>query len=291
MPILFTCPNCGKQMNVPDQYAGQSGPCAACGAQITIPLGGNPFPSGNFPPAKNAGGTSTVVVVLAIVAIGGFVGIGCLVALLLPAVQAARSAARTVQSTNNLKQMGLAMHNYHDTYGELPPAVVRDANGKPLYSGRVLLLPFMEQALLYERWQKDKAWDSPENSALAATDLKIFTDPNAPSQSPGKTDYLFLTGPGTCFDPTFKGPMKFQHIADGTSNTIWIISVKGSTTRWAEPKEIDISQQSVSTDSYTPRGIGALFADGSVRHIPKDANPLYFQKAATRNGGEMLDPY
>jgi len=119
----------------------------------------------------------------------------------------------------------------------------------------------------------------------------VFSDPNSPTKTPGKTDYLFVTGPGTCFDPTFKGPMKFQHITDGTSNTIWIITVKGSTTRWAEPKDIDISQQSVSTDSYTPRGIGVLFADGSVRNIPKDANPLYFQKAATRSGGEMLDPY
>lgn len=291
MPIPFTCPSCGKQMQVPDEYAGQTGPCAACGAQITIPHAMGNFSAPTYAPAKPSGGTSMLVVILAVVGVGGIMGMGCLLALLLPAVQAARTAARSVHSMNNMKQLGLAMHNYHDSYGELPPAVVKDANGKPLYSGRVLLLPFMEEAGLYKQWNKDKAWDSPENAALSATDIRIFMHPAAANRKPGQTDYLFLTGPGTCFDPKHVGPMKFHHITDGLSNTIWMVEVKNSTASWAEPKEIDIGQQSVPTDGITPRGVGVLFGDGSVRTIPKDANPLYFQKAATRAGGEILDPY
>lgn len=290
MPIPFTCPKCGKQMNVPDQYAGQSGPCASCGAQITIPG----FPGGfaMSPPPPKSSQSSTLVVVLAIVAIGGLLGMGCLAALLLPAVQSARTAARSAQSMNNLRMIGLAMHNYHDNYGEFPPAIVKDANGTPLYSGRVLLLPFLEQQPLYQQWKLDKAWNSPENAALASSVLPIFIDPNAKSvDQPSRCDYLFVSGKGTCFDPTFKGKMTFAQITDGTSNTIMIVEVKGSTTQWAEPKEIDITTQPISSDGNSPRGVAVLFADGSVRTIPRDANPLFFQKAATRAGGELLDPY
>ena len=100
-------------------------------------------------PSGGGGGGIAVVIVGDRRAACSFAACG-MVALLLPAVQAAREAARRAQSSNNLKQIGLAMHNYHDTYGTFPPAVVTDASGKPLYSGRVLLLPFMEQAALFD---------------------------------------------------------------------------------------------------------------------------------------------
>src|SRR5205085_3518110 len=110
---------------------------------ITIPL---PAGSGAYaePPAKSGGGMALVVfgVVGALVVLLACGGI--LLALLLPAVQAAREAARRMQSANHLKTLALAMQNYHDQYGALPPAVVRDKGGTPLYSGRVLLLPYLE---------------------------------------------------------------------------------------------------------------------------------------------------
>ena len=71
--------------------------------------------------------------------------IGILVALLLPAVQAARDAARRAQSSNNLKQIVLAMHNYHDVYKKFPPRANFGDDGKPLLSWRVHILPFVEQ--------------------------------------------------------------------------------------------------------------------------------------------------
>src|SRR5688500_12419399 len=86
----------------------------------------------------------TLVELLVVIAI-----IGILIALLLPAVQAAREAARRYQCTNNLKQIGLAMHNYHDINGKFPPS--RIARGDYI-TWAVLILPYMEQQAMYELW-------------------------------------------------------------------------------------------------------------------------------------------
>jgi prepilin-type N-terminal cleavage/methylation domain-containing protein/prepilin-type processing-associated H-X9-DG protein len=87
----------------------------------------------------------TLVELLVVIAI-----IGILIALLLPAVQAAREAARRSQCTNNLKQIGLAMHNYHDTYKVFPPGWIYFGNNQPEFGWAVFIMPFMEQKPLYD---------------------------------------------------------------------------------------------------------------------------------------------
>src|SRR3954452_9522923 len=106
MPIAYSCPHCGKQYSVAEQYAGQTGLCASCGKPITIPMPAGMAGYAYAPqPGKSGGGVA--IAVLAVCAIGGICVIGILLALLLPAVQAAREAARRAQSTNNLHQIVL----------------------------------------------------------------------------------------------------------------------------------------------------------------------------------------
>src|SRR3954467_12063408 len=100
MPIPYTCPHGGKQFSVAEQFAGQTGPCAACGKPITVPLPASGYAYTPQAAATGSGTSGMVILVIAILA-SLFVCGGILVALLLPAVQAAREAARRAQSSNN----------------------------------------------------------------------------------------------------------------------------------------------------------------------------------------------
>ena len=77
--------------------------------------------------------------------------------------------------------------------------------------------------------------------ALSQTMIRTFQDPSAGARRvTGETDYLFVTGAGTIFDPT-GGKMSFANITDGTSNTLLMVEVKGSGINWAEPRDLDMS--------------------------------------------------
>jgi len=288
MPIAYSCPHCSKQFSVAEQYAGQTGPCAACGKPITIPVptGMTPF----APQPSKGGGMGVVAIVLAVCLLGGVCVIGILVALLLPAVQAAREAARRMQASNHLKQLGLAMQNYHDVYGVMPPAVVKDENGKPLYSGRVLLLPFMEQKPLYEEFDKTQAWDSAANIELSKRDLQVFTDPSASKRIPGQTDFLFVVGKGTLFEPPPTGT-GMASIRDGTSNTMFMVEIKNSGIHWAEPRDLDFSQPMSLPLGNHPNINLAVFYDGHTSAITKNVPPQTVRDLATCAGGEVIGDY
>lgn len=137
---------------------------------------------------------------------GAVAVIGILVALLLPAVQAAREAARRNQSLNNVKQIVLALLNYESTYGHFPPQAICAADGTPLLSWRVAILPFLEEQALYERFKLDEPWDSPHNKALLAEMPDVYHDPSsARSSAEGNTDYLGVSGPAAIFDGSPNG--------------------------------------------------------------------------------------
>jgi hypothetical protein len=292
MAISFTCPHCGKQTTVADQFAGQTGPCVACNKPVTIPgvpgVGPAAVPYAPSPAAGGALGAGLIVLI--VLGVGAVCAVPILIALLLPAVQAAREAGRRVQSQNNMKQIAIAMLNYHDAMGEFPPAVVNDANGQPLYSGRVLLLPYMEQQGIYEQFDQNSAWNSPANMALSQQTLPVFTDPSSRRTTPGQTDYLFVVGQGTAFDG--QGKVSMGKIRDGSSNTMFLVEVKDSGVSWAQPSELNISQPMPLPTGNHPRGNLAAFFDGSTRFIVDSIDPNVVRQLSTSDGGEVVNlPY
>jgi prepilin-type N-terminal cleavage/methylation domain-containing protein len=142
-----------------------------------------------------------LLVVIAIIAI--------LVALLLPAVQAAREAARRMSCSNNLKQYGLGIHNFHDTYKVLPAGGVRPPGANapadpqrrfsiPLtvnHGWMIFLLPFMDQQPLYDQYRRDLDWKDAANLVIRETQLQVAQCPSAPRRN--RTDSFNASGFGT----------------------------------------------------------------------------------------------
>jgi prepilin-type N-terminal cleavage/methylation domain-containing protein/prepilin-type processing-associated H-X9-DG protein len=117
----------------------------------------------------------TLIELLVVIAI-----IAVLIALLLPAVQQAREAARRTQCKNNLKQLGIAMHSFHDTYKHLPSSNRPPGTGTVRISGITRLLPYIDQAPLYNLYDQTKAWDHAANLPVTSTRLTALVCPSNP---------------------------------------------------------------------------------------------------------------
>jgi prepilin-type N-terminal cleavage/methylation domain-containing protein/prepilin-type processing-associated H-X9-DG protein len=172
----------------------------------------------------------TLVELLVVIAI-----IGVLVSLLLPAVQAAREAARRLQCLNNLKQIGLAIHNYHDTHNVLP---FGQGGTGDKYSAISLLLPFLEQTNLHAGIDFTQPVTAAVNDAARLKELNLLRCPsdgrNPLPQTGGATNYMANKGSGVVWrDATgpntglpapngvfyFRSNIRFADVVDGTSNT------------------------------------------------------------------------
>ncbi len=205
------------------------------------------------------------------------------------AVQAGSEAARPTEAQNNLKQIMLAMHNYADLYGSLPPAVLYGPDGKTPYSWRVALLPFLEQAPLFQQYNFNQPWDSPANKQVLAQMPPQFRDPNDAADS-NFSSYFALTGPSTVFFG--KLGAKFAQITDGTSNTLMVVEAKRSIP-WTKPEDIpyDANKPLPKLGGFSKEGFNAAFADGSVRFISQMIDENVLRALITRAGKEVLGDF
>ncbi len=203
-------------------------------------------------------------------------------------VDRARGAAKRVQSINNLKQLALAMHNYHDTNGAFP-AAVHAKNGKPLLSWRVLVLPYLEEAPLFEQFHLDEPWDSEHNRKLIPRMPTVLRSPLSQAAEPGRTVYLTPRGADSAF-PGQTG-VKLREITDGTSNTIMLIEADDEhAVPWTKPDDWEYDPREITKGLRLLPDGGYLvgFADGSVQMLSKDIKPATLKLLLTRAGGEVV---
>ncbi len=260
----------------------------------------------------------TLVELLVVIAI-----IGILVALLLPAVQAAREAARRMQCSNNVKQLGLAFQLYHDSYRQFPWAA-RNYNNccnstiRDYWTWAYHILPYMEQQNLVDQASDAVVYATPVSTLYCPTRRapRLFRNTN-------RLDYAGNTGSSTSASSTDgmleesnRIQIKMSSVTDGTSNTVLIGekqlhptdlgSVNGhccddnepfANTGWevdivrhgSTPPRKDKDHSLTSSSSFFgsrhPSGINAVMVDGSVHHIPWEVDATVFLNLCIRHDG------
>jgi Protein of unknown function (DUF1559) len=210
------------------------------------------------------------------------------------AVGDAREAARRSQCSCNYCQILLALHNYHSQYDALPPAYIADASGKPIHSWRVLLLPFIEQSALYNRYSFSEPWNGPNNIKLLNSMPSNFACPSRCSNPTHLTSYVAVTGPGTLF-PGARST-KFDDVIDGMSNTLMIVEVDSVNVPWTAPWDLDVRTMSFQINdakhagisSKHPGGANVGVADGRTRWARNSVTPENLRGLLTIAGSERI---
>lgn len=293
MPIDFTCPHCGASTHVADQYAGQTGPCAHCGKPITVP----PLAGGVSVAAtgRRRGLHPLAIVFIVLLALSVPI-MGILVALLLPAVQAAREAARRVQCSNNIKEINVGLLTFENAHGHFPAIVDPNQLERPPCSWRVQILPHIGHEMLFPIYDLAQPWDAPDNQRMAGARPSLYHCPSNPeSEANEETDYLAVSGEGTVFPDV--GSTTAGDCTDGASNTIMIVESHASGIHWMEPRDMSINdvgrgvngsaQGAIRGAHHGGANVGMV--DGSVRFLSDNVDPAVFKAMTTIDGGEQVD--
>jgi Protein of unknown function (DUF1559) len=217
-----------------------------------------------------------------------------LVLLLVPATRSAPEAGKRTQCKNNLKQIGLAFHNYHDRYGSFPPAYTVDAEGNRLHSWRTLILPYLDQQLPYESIDISKPWDDPVNAKARLTELGCYRSPTvAKDIQPNQTTYLAVSSPESCFPGS--EPRCIADIKDGPENTIIVLdAVAANAVEWMAPHDmggLTSRRQLVDEKAHHTGIIQVLMGDGTVRAISTNTNATTIEGLLTITGGETIGEF
>jgi hypothetical protein len=197
---------------------------------------------------------------------------------------------------NNLKQIGLAIHNYHDVNGQCPGNSY-DKDGKPLLSWRVHILPYIEQQAVYNQFKLDEPWDSPNNKTLSQTVIRTYQVPGRPAKQPWETYFRTFIAPKNVkseyrpwlTEGNSKGP-KLTEVTDGTSNTIMVIEA-GEAVPWAKPDDLPYDGLMALPKLGGPGGtFAALFGDGSVRTFRRgQIDEVNLRGIISIQGGEVVN--
>lgn len=222
-------------------------------------------------------------------------------------VNKVEQAAGSMKASNDLKEIGLHAHHFHDERNVFAGPYHRPANGTvptdaaARLSWRYTLLPYAGEDLLAKRFTQDQAWDSPANRSAANTPVALYCASEGPTST--QTRYRVFVGGGALFDadpPAPKGaagpprlaqPPRIVNITDGLSNTIYAAEA-ADTVPWAQHNELWFDPKAPLLPLGRPGRdtFLVLMCDGSTRIVKKSVNPETLKMAITRAGGEIQPP-
>lgn len=241
---------------------------------------------------------SIVVMILSVMAVGiGLIVVihqaGWLLTSKEPIITSGGEVVRRISSSNNLKYQGLAFHNYAQKYREFPPGGVMNSAGQLQDSWETMLLPYVESQDLYNRINRNLAWDHPENAEAFKTEVRDFQNPGVrgdhrvDAQGYGLSHYSVnshVLG--------LNRAVRFQDVRDGLSHTIFGGEINdqfppwGLPLNWRDPAR-GINQKPDGFGSPFHNGANFLIMDGSVRFLSNSIDPKVLQALSTPAGGEI----
>lgn len=225
---------------------------------------------------------------------------------LLVVIPPARDSAVRMSSAGHLKQIALAMHNYHDTYGMFPPAYLADEHGVPQHSWRVLLLPFLEEQSLYLKYNFGEPWDGPNYRQLLPLMPNSFRSPSAIGDLGGseyRTPYVVIADPGGAIQES-KSLRWSDFTPQEAESTILAVESANNYPMWLEPSDLKSSDAIRSyAENYPgtsgghriqglfrdePAGWYAAMVNGSVLWINWDTSQQTWHRLIKRSAGTAI---
>lgn len=282
------CPQCGNRF-VAERISGNREECQSCGWPVIVRTDFSkcrPFSSRCF--------------------LGPLVGVGLAVAFVVWPLISTSHRRGLPQCHINLRMIGIALQNYHGDYGSFPPAYIADAQGKPMHSWRVLILPYLDETPLYRRYRFDEPWDGPNNRKLAEKIPKVYRCPlfhqrqmkqaHSHETLTPLTNYVAISDPGSIIS----GPVErsVDRVSDGLANTLMLVEVGDFAVHWMQPRDAT-AEQFFSMLTKTKEdgqerlnhegGAYVLYCDGSVAYFGSDIDWATLRAMTTIAGGERVN--
>jgi hypothetical protein len=213
------------------------------------------------------------------------------------------SQAGRILNQNNLRQIGVALHNFHADRGRFPAHAIYGKDGKPLLSWRVAILPYLEQDHLYRQFKLDEPWDSPHNLKLLDLMPRIYAPAGVFDRDPRMTPYQVFVSPSEAgaagrsmfsvlVKPEASQPtlgIRIEQVPDGTANTLMVVEAR-QMVPWSRPADLPFDPQGALPRLGLPGkdGFHVLFADGFVRYIRKGTDAMTLRALITVSGAEAI---
>jgi hypothetical protein len=215
-------------------------------------------------------------------------------ALIYPAIQAKRESAWRVQSANNLKAIGLALHNYHDGNQGFPPGAIADKAGRDFHGWQAPLLPYVEQMAVYQQVDFNVPWNDPKNRVPMQTQVASYVSPGI-TEIKDAAGYALSHYAGNKYLFRENRAFRISEITDGTVNTILAGEAAGNFQPWGHPDNcrdpgngIDAGPDSFGRPHFPPVA-GFVMCDGSVRFLSRNIDPKILKALATPTGNETVE--
>lgn len=250
-------------------------------------------------PRRRIGWTVRVVVTFLLLLTAGFscIGMTCMTGRILASddspFSGSREAARRSQSRYNLKYIGIAAHDYHDTFNSLPPGATFNRFGEKQHGWMTALLPYVEHGHI--EVNRHLPWNHPDQGDAFKTRISAFLNPSLEAEQDAE-GYALSHYAANCRVIGGRKPLMLIHITDGASSTILSGEVNhdlkawGHPVNWRDPAN-GIKRPGGFGSSRYHRGAQFVFADGAARFISQDVDPEVLRALATPDGHEDVEDW